>query len=312
MSLTAEQVAIRRTGIGASEVAEVVEMHPYRGRIDTWLEKTGRAAARPETPQSEIGFFFESQLLALYSRRTGIKLRRPRVTLRHPEFQRMLASPDALGRKEDIGVEGKVVGSRMAHHWAEDTFPDYVRLQCLQNMAVTGRSAWDIVALVGGTDLRVYRVERDRDTESLLAESIDLFWNDHVENDVAPTVQDPEQRRRYLRTRYPGSEATKCRSVEDERVASAAARIRDIKSSVKALEAEKEELTDGLCEIIGDDYGIEGAWGKALWYPVPGRVAWKELAEEMAGGAVDPALLEKHRGDKTRTAQLYEPKKRKK
>ncbi len=220
----------------------------------------------------------------------------------------MLASPDALGRHEDIGAEAKVVGWRMAHHWAEDTLPDYVRLQCLQNMAVTGRAAWDVVALIGGTDLRVHRVERDPDVEAMLVETIETFWRDHVVTGRPPPVQDPEERRRYLRTRYPSATA-RCRLVNDQTIAEAAARIREIKVETKALEAEKEELTDGLCEVIGDDYGIEGAWGKALWYPVPGRVAWKELAEELAGGVVPPALLEKHRGEPGRTAALYEPKK---
>lgn len=309
MALTKEQIEIRRTGIGASEISAIAEMNPYRGPIDTWLEKTGRAAPHEETERGEVGHHLEAFALALYTKRTGNKLFRPKVTLRHPEHEHMLASPDALGRHDDLGAEAKIVGWRMAHHWADDTVPDYVRLQCLQNMAVTGRSRWDVVALHGGTDLRVYRIERDHDTEAALAEMIELFWADYVVPDRPPPVQDPEQRRRYLRTRYPGSEATRCRLVGDAVIAGAAARLRELDDELDDLKAERAELTDALCAIVGDDYGIEGHWGKFLWYPVRGAPAWKDIAEELAGGAVSTDIIERHRGEASRTARLYEPKK---
>lgn len=309
MALTPEQVAIRRTGVGASEVAEVVELHPYRGPIDVWLRKTGRVAEHEENDRSELGHHLEAFALALYQKRTGIKLQRKKVTLRHPVHEHMLASPDALGRTEDIGAEAKVVGWRMQHHWAEDSVPDYVRLQAVQNMAVTDRERWDVVALIGGTDLRVYTILRDRDMEALLAESIELFWADHVVRGTPPPVRDPEERRRYLRTRYPGSDATRCRLENGPAVAGGAARIRELDAELERLGAEREELIDAFCAIVGDDYGIEGSWGKFLWYPQRGATRWKAVAEELAGGAVPADIIERHRGEASRTPRLYEPKK---
>jgi len=310
--LTAAQRPIRATGIGASEISAVLEMNPYRGPIDVWLEKTGRAEGGPEDDtisETTIGHHLEAFALALYSKRTGHKLFRPKVTLRHPEHEHMLASPDALGRHDDLGAEAKIVGWRMAHHWAGDTLPDYVDLQARQNMAVTGRAAWDVVALIGGTDVRIHRVERDLDIEAMLAESCEGFWRDHVANDVPPPVQDPSERRRYLLTRYPGSEATTTRWTPDPTVAAAVGRIRELDEVAKELEAERDELADLVAEIIGGDYGIEGPWGKALWYPTAGPVRWKELAEKLAGGVVPPAVIEEHRGKGTRTFRVYGPKK---
>lgn len=306
--LTPEQKEIRATGIGASEVAAILRMYPYRGPIDVWLEKTGRAEAREETTAISVGTALEAFALALYSRRTGHKLYRPKVTMRHPVHAHVLASPDALGRRDDLGAEVKVVGARMAHHWSNDTIPDYVRLQAVQNMAVTGRAAWDVVALIGGTDLRVHRVERDEATEALLCEAIETFWTEHVERDMPPPVEAPEERRRYLLARYPGSETQRCRRIEEPFVAEAAQRIRELGAEIAALDAEKTALEDALCELIGDDRGIEGRWGKALWYPQQGPVSWKSVAEDLAGGVVPPDVLEKHRGEKTRVFRLYDPK----
>lgn len=306
--LTAAQREIRATGIGASEVAALVGMSPYRAAIDIWLDKTGRATGSNDNAETGIGHHLEAFALSLYTKRTGHKLFRPKLTLRHPEHPHVLASPDALGRHDDLGAEAKIVGSRMAHHWANDTLPDYVRVQALQNMAVTGRARWDVVALIGGTDLRVHVVERDEATQGMLCEAVESFWADHVQADVPPPVEAPEERRRYLLTRYPGSEAQRCRVMNDPIIAAAAERLRAIKQEVAELDEEELELQDALAEIIGDDRGIEGTWGKALWYPRAGAVSWKDVAEDLAGGAVPPGVLEKHRGEKTRVFSLYDPK----
>lgn len=313
--LTAAQREIRATGIGASEVSAVLEMNPYRGPIDVWLEKTGRVEKSADEEagpirETTIGHHLEAFALALYTKRTGVKLFRPKVSLRHPSFEHMLASPDAFARYENGGAEAKIVGWRMAHHWAGDTLPDYVRLQGLQNMAVTGRDWWDVVALIGGTDVRIHRIERDPEAEAMLGEAIEDFWTSHVANDVPPPVTDPEERRRYLLQRYPGSEATKTRWTTDATIAGAIEQIRALDAAAKELDGERAELADALCEIIGADYGIETPQGKALWFPSAGSVRWKEIAEKLAGGVVPPAMIEEHRGEPSRTFRVYGPKKK--
>ena len=307
MSLTAEQIAIRKTGIGASEVSELLRLSPYRGPIDLWLAKTGRTTSREDTGETSVGTHLEAFALALYTKRTGHRLFRPKVTLRHADHEHVLASPDGLGRAEDLGAEAKIVGARMAHHW-EGGLPDYVRTQAIQNMAVTGRSRWDVVALIGGTDLRVYTVERDATLERDMCEAVEDFWTSHVANDVPPEPIDPEERKRYLLARYPGSEASKGRRCDFPEVAAAATRLREIAAEVEALKVEKEGLEADLCEIIGADYGIEGGWGKALWYPRAGAPSWKDIAEEVAGGIVPDDVIDRHRGEPGWTFRLYELK----
>ena len=78
---------------------------------------------------------------------------------------------------------------------------------------------------------------------------------------------------------------------------------------VDALERERAALELDLCEVIGDGYGIEGRWGKALWYPVTGKPDYKAIAEQLAGGVVPSALIEANRGQSTRVFRLYDPPK---
>lgn len=319
MSLTAEQRAIRETGIGASEIAAVVELSPYRSPIDVWLAKPTRSRAAitmntdNESPAMMVGNELEGVLLDMYSRRSGVELVRPHTTLRHARAEHVLASPDGLASREDLGAEAKVVGARMAHHWDSGP-PDYVVAQCVQSMAVTERAAWDIVALIDGTDLRIYRVERDVDLEARFIEAASRFWTDYVVADVAPAPRDVEEQRRYLAARYPAAKTALCRDVgdgADGEIAELVRWLREARARKAALIAAESQLEASLCELVGDAYGIEGPWGRALWFQRAGQVSWKGVAEELAGGVVAPALIEKHRGKPGRTFALYEPSARK-
>ena len=316
--LTPEQKAIRETGIGASEISAVVEVHPRRGPIDVWLAKpTGSRAAvtfdeGDDSPEASVGNDLEAALLDMHAKRSGIEFARAPLTLRHATSPRVLASPDGLAKREDLGAEVKVVGARMSHHWDQGP-PDYVIAQCAQSMAVTCRSAWDIVALVGGTDFRVYRIERDLELEGRLIAAAERFWADYIETDLPPDPRDPEERRRYLAARYPSAQTALCRDVgdgADGEIAELVRWLREAKAAKERIEAAELQLESALCELIGPDYGIKGPWGKLLWYPRAGAVSWKSVAEDLAGGAVSVDMIERHRGPGGRTVALYEPPKK--
>ena len=317
--LTPEQKNIRMTGVGASEVSAIVGLNPYRGALDVWCSKP--TPSRPPffessedpdglTPMA-VGEELERGLLSLLTRRIKVEFVMPRITMRHPSAPHVLASPDGVARKKR-GAEIKVVGSRMVHHWGESgtaDVPDYVLTQCAQNMAVLGAEVWFVGALINGNDFRTYTIERDLVLEDGLVDAVEDFWRDHVETDEPPDSEDPDERRRYLLARYPGSEKTACRLVEDGEIAAHVARYRELTAAIEAAEAEKSAREVAICEAIGESYGIEGRWGKAIWYRRNGNVRWNDVAEELAGGVLPPAVTEKHRGNPSRVFRIYAPKK---
>lgn len=322
--LSAEQREIRRTGIGASEIGAIAGLNPWRGPIDVWMKKpTPTRGPLDESDEEEgleldladkstlrkrVGDYLEDGLRGLYSELTGVEMRRSGETLRHPRYPHILASPDGLPVDDDPelpGLEIKIVGSRVAHHWDGNSLPDYVRAQAAQNMAVANRWRWDVIALVGGTEPRLVRLERDEDLEDSLIEAGDVFWRDYVLADVCPEPRDEDERARYLRARYPGSESTACRALDDDETRVLVSELETVRAEKKLVEEREKLLTSLLCERVGDDYGVQGAWGKFLWIPKRGQVSWKAVAESLASGAIPDETVERYRGEPFRSPALY-------
>jgi predicted phage-related endonuclease len=311
-------MALRLTGVGASETAAVLELSPWAGPLDVWCRKP--TPRRPPLIRSslsveaqELGHALEPAIRRLYVERSGVAMV-PGPTARHEDFPYVLSTPDGLDERGRGGLEIKLVGARMADHWGAvddvDGVPDYVHLQCAQGMAVFNRDWWDVAALLGGTELRIYRLERDIELEAAMLESVAMFWEYNVLCDVPPDAQSHEERARYLLKRYPrGGDAGKERVLTEDPEVIAAVQARVAASDeLTRLTETYDQATDKLCERVGDAYGIEGAWGSFLWYPQEGKVDWKAVAEELAGGPVkDPTLLDRHRGESTRVARYYPP-----
>lgn len=314
MSLTREEREKRRNGIGASEVAAIANLHPYREPLDVYLDKVTEAPVEDEeedAPQADVGDALEDGLRFLYTKRTGIEVVKPK-TIPHPTVAHLFASPDGLATKARGGLEVKVVGARVAHHWGsrEDRqVPDYVLAQVAIGMAATDREWWDVAALIGGTDFWITRVERDLELEEGLIETAVAFWTDHVAALVAPPPRNAESHRRYLLERYPGSEKTSCVRAEDPDLVALVATYQSLGEQLKTLKEDRDETTNAICERIGAAYGVEGEWGKFIWPKIRGKVDWKAVAEEVAGGSVPLDVIEKHRGAPYRSPRYYEPKK---
>lgn len=317
--LTPSQIEIRSTGIGASELASVVDVHPYQGPLHVWLRKPTptRGPLLPpdatEDPLSAtaVGSILEDGMRSLFERKTGLELERPGpITLRHDRFPCVLASPDDLTRRERAGLEIKIVGANSAHLWAHG-LPDHHELQCRQNMAVTGRARWYVIALLGGIDVRLHCVERDLDVEDCLLGAASNFWDDYVLGDEPPTPRDEAERAKYLRLRYPGAaDKTLVDAFDDVEVGALMRTLADAKAQIAEAEARIEKAENDLAERLAGRYGFASTDGKWLRYPKRGAPNWKAIAEELAGGVVPDSMIEKHRGPANVVGCFYPRKER--
>lgn len=203
-------LAVRKGGIGSSDAASAVGLNPYKSALELWLEKTGRDTNLPkvdpndETSPMYWGTLLEPIVAAHYTKRTGNKVRRVNAVLQHPREPWMLANLDreVVGAPDVQILECKTAGQNGARLW-KDGVPEYVQLQVMHQLAVTGKQAADVAVLICGQELQVHRIERD---ETMIGQLIELerhFWR-YVELDQAPPADGSDSANVALRALYPG------------------------------------------------------------------------------------------------------------
>lgn len=287
--LSASQLALRRNGIGSSDIAAVVGADPNREAIVVWLEKRG-LLEREESPEMETGNDFEGSIADAYARRTGSALRTC-GTFVHPRIPYAMATPDRLVVNGNVPmVEVKNVGLWARHEWDEGA-PLRFELQIQWQMLVCGFTRADLVALICGTDLRIYRIERD---DELLAGMLDMaeeFWGYVVSKTAPPSSGAGAYRAAKARWRQSNGLLLPATS-EAERLRDELARLT---AEAKRVEDEAAAAEARLMALIGEADGIEGV---ATWRSdKTGKVSWKAVAEE-AGAS--QALIARHTGTPSR------------
>lgn len=194
---------VRATGIGGSDISVVAGLNPFKSPYELYLEKRGElahvapVADRERDMRLMFGNLFEEPVAAAYcilrSKREGrdIKVQRRNETMRHPDVPHFMAHIDRKVVGETRGLECKNVGPwAWREHWGpdgSDQVPDYMLLQCQWYLGITGYELWDLAALHGGNDLRIYTIPRDEGIIQSLYDAGNLFWSG-VEAGTPPNV----------------------------------------------------------------------------------------------------------------------------
>lgn len=279
---------VRKQGIGSSDAAAAVGLNPYKSQLELWLEKTGRDGNLPKIdPHDEEspaywGSILEPIVAAHYTKRTGHRVRRINAVLQHPDPDKhwMLANID----REIIGVpdvqilECKTAGINGAKLWKEGV-PEYVQLQVMHQLAVTGKQAADVAVLLGGQILEIHRIERD---ETVIARLIQLeraFWH-YVETDTPPPADGSDSADTALRALYPNDTGKTVDFSEDRNLSATFADWLSVRQTIADTEALEAQLKQTLQQAMGDA-------SKAIFET--GAVTWKKARDS---NTIDlPALL---------------------
>jgi putative phage-type endonuclease len=280
---------VRKKGIGSSDAAAAVGLSPYKSQLELWLEKTGNDGALPKPDSKDEasplywGTLLEPIVAAHYTKRTGNRVRRVNAVLQHPNEPWMLATVD----REVVGNEGvqilecKTAGLRGARLW-EEGVPEYVQLQVIHQLAVTGKQAADVAVLICGQELRIHRIERD---DRMIADLMSIehrFW-DHVLRRTPPSADGSESADRALRCLFPVDSGTSLDLSADVAMTSVFAEL----VSTRALLAESAQREAQLKQCIQQRMGDAS---RALFRD--GEVSWKRSRDSKS---FDLARLQKER-----------------
>jgi len=284
-AFSAEEQERRRRGIGASEAAAVLGLSPWATPADVWARKLGLTEDAPESDAMAFGVRVEGLIVDWYIERTGNSTSTA-GTMDDPGGRPIYATPDRIVYRTSppgprLLLEAKSTRScDEGAGWGEegtDAIPDGYLVQVAVQMACADLDRCDVAALdLSARRLRVYRVDRDRETERAIMDALAEWWERYVVRREAPP-------------NTPAAVRWRRESTADLLPAPPEAlfwldALRQARDQRKALEAAEAEARAALEEIIGPAAGLDaGAAGRVTWKATKGsaRVDWEAIARDL-------------------------------
>jgi len=248
----------RTTFLGGSDIAAVMGISPWKTPVVLWQEKTGRSEEpKPDKFRQRIlerGKKLEPYVLEMVTdklREQGheveiIATNKYYTDVDH-NFLRCEIDFEMLLDGEHINGDCKTVSGFARAHWGEedtDEVPMHYAAQFMHGMGITGRSRCLVAALIGLDDVAIYWVNRDDDTIAAMRERAVRFWTQYVQTDTAPDpIEFSDITALFPRDNGQPIEAT-------EKIAAAVASLKHVKSQIKTLEEQEEELRFQIGDFI--------------------------------------------------------------
>lgn len=282
MSLSPDQLAMRRDGVTATDIGCIVRANPFRGPIDVWLEKVGQAPPFDETIRSKWGHLIEPVVRNDYAEVHNVRVEVP-GTLAHRDHPWRMATPDGIvypyGSNEPThGMEIKVhgrdamwFGGLVYGNPGTDEVPAHELIQSMWNADIADLPRWDLVPFLDGAPIE-FVIDRDDELIGMLVEAGEKFLVDHVRTGAPPPPDGSEAWDALLKRKWKENSLDMI-NVENE--ADALAMISDLRAArdeVARGETTVEKIVQQLKVKIGDKAGL--TW-KDPSYKKHDNIYWK-------------------------------------
>lgn len=247
----------RRRGLGGSEVAAILGLHPYKSALEVYADKTSRTPANDVTSEVALwGNVFEQPILHEYGRRTGRHVVSGGDLLRSRQRDSWLVTLD--GVQLDCAppwaagpgcAEVKTVGYADVP-W-EERIPPHVQVQLQHQMLVTG-ATWNTVIWLPFPERRLQwrDVAPHGEFIAYLAEQCDAFWLRVLEQ----REPDPDGSDSSMHALYRLHPELADETIElDEEAEAIADEVEQINVALKELEARKSLIHQRVMATLGDE-----------------------------------------------------------
>lgn len=278
----------RKSGIGGSDAAAVLGLSPWATPLTIWLDKTGRAAPRPETPQMKYGSYFEDYVAQLYSEHTGRTVQRYNTMILKGcllgNFDRLVVMPGEkmASHKGNIRTDTLLECKTAGWMW-NDEAPIQYQIQVLHYLGLSDKLRHADIAVMFRSNLefKVFRVERDDDVIAAMQERLTDWWERYVVADVPPPPANEDDCKLLWARSNPGKSVT-----ASEDIAKRLDEYRDAVKSEKAAKELAQHLKDDICAFMQDAEVLVGPDGRPLltWKSAKdGEVVdWEAVAKSLA------------------------------
>jgi len=178
----------RSTYLGASDIAVLAGVNPWRTPFELYLEKIGEldpqaAASKAELDRYERGHRLEDVALDWHAEIAGVSIERIRRDVVHPRLPFVVVHPDA--RVKPWSKTRRLIEAKTsARKW--DEVPQYVEAQVQAQMAATKADVADVVVIGFDGPPTVWEVARNDELIAGLEDLAAAFWDRVIRRDPPP------------------------------------------------------------------------------------------------------------------------------
>lgn len=248
-------LALRRTGIGSSDMGALLGLSRYRSELDVYMDKAGETPLDSDDAgeAARWGNLLEDIVAREWATRHGVTVRKI-GTVAHIDRRHMLCDLDRLvigcPDHKRCALEVKTRSAFKADEWKDGALPEDVEAQVMQQLAVTGLDAIHVAGLVGGQKLETRVVYPEADYIADLYVIADQFWTENVVAGAAPAISSLELLEKHLSRFAPDKGVPAELDLEQQREVRHLSRI--IAEADRA-EAAAEDAKRRLKAMIGAD-----------------------------------------------------------
>lgn len=278
MSLTAEQIATRQTGVGGSDAAAALGLSKRKTTLQLYLEKRGQFAEQDPINEEVIwwGNALEPIVRQKYAETTGRTVLLPEHTIHSVDHPFMVAHVDGLIAGELRGYEGKTAFHSTG--WGEegtDQIPRDALLQVHHYLTVMDYEVWDVAVLIQRR-FQIYEVYADLEMSEMLILGEAEFMRRVREGDQPALDYDHKTARDVVKKLYPGTNGA--RLVASESAIEWRKQLEVAQAAEKSAKANIESLKSRLLDEMGE----------AALLAYPDGKAHRRQETQRAGYTVEP------------------------
>jgi len=287
-----EWLALRKHSVGASDVACLLGLNPYKTAYKLWEEKV--LPGPPEEIHNdavEFGNKLEWVVAETFAERSGRKVINDNKVRIHPELDFFTCNLDRVilpQNGEGRGVlECKTASGFASGSWEAEIPPMYYT-QVQAQLAITGYTWGALALLVDGRKFKSFDISRDDVFIRSLVQIVHDFWTDHVLAKTPP----PAVLSDFERIGSKVGEVAEA----DESVYAAWQQLVRVKADLAVMEQNKDQLEEKIKLAIGTAEVIEHE-GIAI-------ATWKTSKASMA---IDTKRLQQEMPDVAKKYEYEKP-----
>lgn len=248
--------------LGASNMAEILGVQDYEGKVTVYRKKIGEPVEEDRTPEEieklELFEMVRPNLLQMVKKKTGFNVRATSKLRHHPTVACMIGNADGyIYEKDGDSYKKGIVCLYRASNLTKLNYTAWqqrlyaCKVKFMHNLACYGYDFGYVGIYVGGEKLELFRYDRDDDMVHMIESEAKHFWG-YVERKERPPLDGMKATSEYIKSLYPKATAKKDVSLAPEVYGTILDELLEAKKEEKLIQRRIAEKQNKLKDVIQD------------------------------------------------------------